>query len=126
MVAWRFWSILHLDLKSQILDLRFEISGVGEILFWVSLILTALAALLLLPVAVLCAECLAALLPGKRLERSGTPASPRPTVAVLIPAHNEEELLADTLRSLLPQLEFDDRVEGGEDEADPKQNLSDS
>lgn len=37
-------------------------------------------------------------------------ASPRPRVAVLIPAHNEEEVLADTLRSVRAQTMTGDRI----------------
>jgi cellulose synthase/poly-beta-1,6-N-acetylglucosamine synthase-like glycosyltransferase len=74
--------------------------------------LIALAAVVLLPVAVLCAECLAAALPGGRRARgaSGDFVSPRPRVAVLIPAHNEEAGLPETLASIRPQMRAGDRV----------------
>ena len=75
--------------------------------------LLALALLVLLPVAVLCVECLAALLPGRRNARSGASGAngfARPRVAVLIPAHNEELGLPETLRSIQPQLRPGDRV----------------
>jgi exopolysaccharide biosynthesis WecB/TagA/CpsF family protein len=76
-------------------------------LLWVNLILFALAALLLVPVLVLCVECFAALFPT----RKSTPFhGQRPRLAVLIPAHNEECVLGATLTSLLPQLGADDRV----------------
>ena len=34
----------------------------------------------------------------------------RPTVAVLVPAHNEQEVIESTLRTLLPQLQAGDRL----------------
>ncbi len=82
---------------------------------WVNYIFFAVAIVLLVPVAVLCAECLAALLPGRRVRaaiQSQTPAEghPRPAIAVLIPAHNEEAVLKDTLESLVSQLRNGDRV----------------
>ena len=87
---------------------------------WVNYIFLALAIVLLVPVVVLCAECLAALLPSRRIRSAGLPPSegaqspgtvlPRPAIAVLIPAHNEEAVLHDTLESLIPQLRNGDRV----------------
>ena len=50
----------------------------------------ALTGLVLLPLVIFCAECLAALLP---LRRSSASSSTRPSTVVLIPAHNEEILL---------------------------------
>jgi cellulose synthase/poly-beta-1,6-N-acetylglucosamine synthase-like glycosyltransferase len=67
------------------------------------IILVALA--LLTPLAVLGVECLAALLPARR-----SPDGPRPLVAVLVPAHDEEAGLPATLSSLLGQLESGDRL----------------
>ncbi len=90
---------------------------------WVNIIFVALAALLLVPVTVLCAECLAALLPGRRCRATPGEASCkgaalsaeglgtyRPGVVILIPAHNEESVLAETLQSLMPQLSPGDEV----------------
>jgi cellulose synthase/poly-beta-1,6-N-acetylglucosamine synthase-like glycosyltransferase len=63
------------------------------------------AGVLLLPAGVFCAQCLAALLP----RRSGrSDATPRPKVAVLTPAHNEQATLAATLHALRPQLGAED------------------
>jgi cellulose synthase/poly-beta-1,6-N-acetylglucosamine synthase-like glycosyltransferase len=72
-------------------------------------LLGATAVLLSTPLAVLSAECLAALLPRRR---DAVPAQDpaRPPVAVLIPAHNEELTLAETLRSIQPQLRPGDRL----------------
>jgi exopolysaccharide biosynthesis WecB/TagA/CpsF family protein len=79
-------------------------------LLWVNSILIVLAVGLLLPVLVLCAECLAALLPARRMR---TASGKRPAdlrVAVLIPAHNEEAVLATTLSGLTPQLREGDQI----------------
>lgn len=78
-----------------------------QALQWVNIVIFAVTALLLVPVAVLCAECLAALLPGRK-QRSSQDA--REPLAVLIPAHNEEQVLGATLASLVPQLKPGDRV----------------
>ena len=79
---------------------------------WINLFLIAGAAVLLLPVAVFCVECLAALLPGCRQTpgTNGQSAPPRPSLAVLIPAHNEQAVLGATLQSLAPQLKSGDRL----------------
>src|SRR5687768_11031166 len=79
---------------------------------WINLFLIAGAAVLLLPVAVFCVECLAALLPGRRQARgtNGAAEPPRPSLAVLIPAHNEQAVLGATLQSLVPQLNPGDRL----------------
>lgn len=64
---------------------------------------------LVAPAAVFCAQCLAALLPRSRRATSAQPSDPiasaaRPPVAVLMPAHNEQETLPATLEALRPQL----------------------
>jgi len=70
-------------------------------------ILSVFAALFLVPVAVLTVEVLAAVLGRKVVfATSGTPT----TVAILIPAHNEEGGIAATLRSIVPQLRDVDRL----------------
>ncbi|MBW4682319.1 MAG: glycosyltransferase family 2 protein [Microcoleus vaginatus WJT46-NPBG5] len=63
---------------------------------------------LLVPVAVLFIECCAALLPA-RLE-SNSREIPRPSIAVLIPAHNEAAGIGTTLKTILPQLTEHDRL----------------
>jgi len=68
---------------------------------WVNIVIFAVSALLLVPVTVFCAECLAALLPRRKKPGCG---SDRPRLAILIPAHNEEKVLRDTLASLIPQI----------------------
>jgi cellulose synthase/poly-beta-1,6-N-acetylglucosamine synthase-like glycosyltransferase len=81
-------------------------------LHWINLCLSVLAFLLAVPVVVVCVECLAALLLERRRPQTGSAHSTflRPPVAVLIPAHNEQAMLGQTLRALLPQLQGDDCV----------------
>src|SRR5947208_1536526 len=81
-------------------------------LHWINLCLSVLAFLLAVPVVVVCVECLAALLLVRRRPQTGSAHSApvRPAVAVLIPAHNEQTMLGQTLRALLPQLQADDCV----------------
>jgi cellulose synthase/poly-beta-1,6-N-acetylglucosamine synthase-like glycosyltransferase len=70
-------------------------------------ILSVVAALFLVPIAVLTIEVVAAVC-GRRIvfATSGT----RTPVAILIPAHTEEGGISATLRSIAPQLEEHDRV----------------
>lgn len=82
----------------------------------VNAILLTLGILVLLPIAVFCLECLAALLPRRRSDgcSTATPersvAAPRPRAAVLIPAHNEQAVIEQTLGALIPTLAAGDRV----------------
>ncbi len=68
--------------------------------------LAAAAAVLLVPLAVLCAEMLASLLPARRRE----PLADRPAVAVVLPAHDEAGGLRRTLESISAQLRPGDRL----------------
>ena len=69
--------------------------------------LIVLAVAIAVPVAVLCIEVFAGLLPS-RIERA--PSGRRPRVAILIPAHDEEVSIALTLRAVGRQLEPGDRL----------------
>jgi cellulose synthase/poly-beta-1,6-N-acetylglucosamine synthase-like glycosyltransferase len=73
-----------------------------NILLWV------VAGALLVPVAIVCAEVLAALLP--QLKRRPDAASPRPRIGIVIPAHDEGTVIARTLASIKPQLIAGDRL----------------
>ena len=75
---------------------------------FIDAILFAIALILLIPIAVLFLECTAALLsnPNKTSETK----SPRPKIAVLIPAYNEAAGIAATISTILPQLTPDDRL----------------
>ncbi len=74
-------------------------------------LLVAVAALVLVPVAVLFGEILLGVTRSRGGSRDGCGAhGERPSLAVLIPAHNEAPILAPTLRSILPQLRPHDRL----------------
>lgn len=60
------------------------------------------------PIAVLLVECLAALWPPRRAETPASAASRR--IAVLIPAHNEEASIAETVRAIRSQVLPEDAV----------------
>ena len=71
--------------------------------------LVALAIMLALPVSVLLVQVLAAItLPKSKytLQLSST----RPSVAILIPAHNESVVIAKTIQTILPQLSAQDQL----------------
>jgi len=70
-------------------------------------ILAVLSLAVLVPVSVLCVQVAAALFAPRR---ELPPAGPRPSVAILMPAHDEEAVIAQTLRSLTPQLASKDRL----------------
>ncbi|PSB30574.1 glycosyltransferase family 2 protein [Stenomitos frigidus] len=70
--------------------------------------LLAIAIVLLIPIIVLWVECFAAVLP-ERQRLKETP-SERPTIAVLVPAHDEAAGIDVTLKTLLPQLTKQDRL----------------
>jgi hypothetical protein len=72
-------------------------------------LLTVLAILLLAPLTVLTVEFLAALLPMAKHRRQASN-DPRPSCAVLIPAHDEVTVLDATLSAIWPQLEPGDRL----------------
>ncbi|MEO6435317.1 MAG: glycosyltransferase family 2 protein, partial [Tepidisphaeraceae bacterium] len=65
-----------------------------------TIVLWAVAVALLVPAAVFCVEILASLLPRRRFAST----SARPRVAVLTPAHNEQNILGPTLGALKKQL----------------------
>ena len=74
----------------------------------VNLILIIIAAIILVPVLVFSFECLLSVLLVRRKRPVSNNAQPH--VAVLIPAHNEQFVIEETLRTLLPTLQPDDRV----------------
>ena len=77
-------------------------------MFFISSILVILAVLLWIPSMVLAVECFLALLARKKQPISRS--IHRPRIAILIPAHNEEQGIAATLEPLLPQLTETDRL----------------
>ncbi|WP_017719098.1 glycosyltransferase family 2 protein [Kamptonema formosum] len=74
----------------------------------VDTVLFALALGLLVPSAVLFAECAAALLPAAGVQSDS--AKEKPRVAVLVPAHNEEAAIRKTVETLQPELKAGDRL----------------
>ncbi|MBA4017138.1 MAG: hypothetical protein C0483_08200 [Pirellula sp.] len=72
---------------------------------WLSPLLLSIACLTAAPIVVVLLECAAALLPRRSAARGA-----RPRVDVLVPAHNEERVLAATLRSVQAQLRPGDRI----------------
>jgi len=71
------------------------------------ILLGSLAAVLLVPVSVLFVQVMMAL-PAYRPREM--PTGRRPTLAILIPAHDEANVIASTLRSIAPQLVAGDRL----------------
>jgi cellulose synthase/poly-beta-1,6-N-acetylglucosamine synthase-like glycosyltransferase len=74
-------------------------AGLADVLLWI------VAASILAPLGVVTVECLLAVLPGRRALRQG---GKTPRLAVLVPAHNEEEIIARTLLRLRPKLKAED------------------
>ena len=70
-------------------------------------VLTVLAVIALVPIAVLAMETGASLLPARR---QTSPLQSPVSAVILIPAHDEEAGIARTLRAVLPQLGAQDRV----------------
>lgn len=72
----------------------------------VAFLALVLAIAVALPVVVLTAECLAALLPA----RNAAPTAQAPRLAVLIPAHNEQRDIGDTVATVRRQVRPEDVV----------------
>jgi cellulose synthase/poly-beta-1,6-N-acetylglucosamine synthase-like glycosyltransferase len=72
-----------------------------------AVLLGGAAAMLFLPAAILVAEVLAA---TTYRGRPGVIDGARPSLAVVIPAHDEAAIIGDTLRSIIPQLLKSDRL----------------
>jgi cellulose synthase/poly-beta-1,6-N-acetylglucosamine synthase-like glycosyltransferase len=74
---------------------------------FLQILLGGAALLVLFPVTVLFIEVLLAVTAA---DRAAVAAGDRPRAAVLVPAHNEELVIGDTLRSIMPQLNARDRL----------------
>ncbi|MBD1911528.1 glycosyltransferase family 2 protein [Leptolyngbya sp. FACHB-8] len=70
-------------------------------------LLMAIALLLIIPIGIFVVECLAALLPNPRRNQLSGAA---PSIAVLMPAHDEAAVIDTTLKTLLPHLKSEDRL----------------
>ncbi|MBY0579677.1 MAG: glycosyltransferase family 2 protein [Burkholderiales bacterium] len=71
-------------------------------------LLWAMVILLSMPAAIVALECLVACLPG--FAQKNHFKMPRPSLAVLMPAHNESAVIAETLASVMPQMAEGDRL----------------
>lgn len=76
----------------------------------ISVGLSLLAALVLVPIGMFCLEVLVSLIPTRRKSFSERDCANSPELAVLIPAHNEQLVLGATLARLVPTLGPTDRV----------------
>lgn len=86
---------------------RCELSFVGQAMI-LTILLYATATVVSIPAFTLGVECLLALLPPAR--RRECENEPRPSTAVLVPAHNEELGIAATIASIQEQLGDEDRL----------------
>ena len=75
----------------------------------VNIVLWCIAAALLVPATAFCIQCIAALFPARRSQLRQANAT-RPSIAVLIPAHNEATTIAAAISSIVPQLQGQDRI----------------
>jgi len=71
-------------------------------------ILWLLAAAVLMPLAVFCTECLLSL--PRRSKWSGQAPAQRPRIAVVIPAHDEEQMIGQTVACVAGQLAPEDQL----------------
>lgn len=73
--------------------------------------LLLISSILLIPISVLFTECFAALLPNRKQFKSNTDKDyPRPSIAILVAAHNEEEVIGTTLSTISPQVSNRDKL----------------
>ena len=75
---------------------------------FIDIVLVVIALVLFVPIAVLFLECSATFLPGRSETKDA--GDSRPSVAVLVPAHNEASGIGATLETLLPQVTGQDRL----------------
>src|SRR5512135_2526179 len=76
-------------------------------MIFIDVVLSMVALLLLMPASLLFLQMILASLPAKP---RAVPLGRRPSVAVLMPAHNEALVLEETVRSIIPQLAAGDRL----------------
>ena len=73
-------------------------------------IILCITFILAVPTAVLLLECGVAMLPAGRRREAFQTTGTAPRIAILMPAHNEEAGITDTIANLLPQLSAGDRI----------------
>lgn len=75
------------------------------------IIFLMIASVVILPIVLLAIQIISAAIALKSTRKTTTEAQvPRPTVAIIVPAHNEALGIANTIRSIQPQLSADDRL----------------
>lgn len=84
------------------------LKDVFSIIFIDAIFLTSVFTLI--QVIILFIECISALLPNNTQLKSSQNHIFRPSITVLIPAHNEEKIIGRTLSVLLPQLTVNDQL----------------
>jgi cellulose synthase/poly-beta-1,6-N-acetylglucosamine synthase-like glycosyltransferase len=77
-------------------------------IFFFEIVLIILVLALCVPVAVFCLEVLLSLVPRRRVNLAPLPHDAR--VAVLVPAHDEEAVIGETLETLMPTMPVNGRV----------------
>src|SRR5262245_26602086 len=77
-------------------------------IFILNILLIVFVVTLSLPVIMFCLEIFLAILPCRRTNSS--PLSDHAQLAILIPAHNEQAVIAATLRTLMPTVPVGSRV----------------
>ena len=83
----------------------------AAILTGIEWLLLAASAILLVPLAVLTVQVIAAVWPGRRSDRNAAPNAPsRPSIAVLMPAHDEAIGIAPVIAAVKARLRPDDRL----------------
>ncbi len=70
--------------------------------------ISIVAVTLFIPIIVLSVECFAAILPNIKIGKYDK--TSRPKVTILMPAHNEAQVISQTLKTLLPQLRNEDQL----------------
>ncbi len=78
---------------------------------FINILLWIIPLLLLIPISVFLIECVAAIFPSQpKWSKPSAWNENRPSVAVLIPAHNEEAGILETIRMIQPQMLSQDRL----------------
>jgi len=94
-------------------------SGVDQVMFW-EVLFSILISLVSIPVVILTLEILLASLPQRQDMSDKEIRATRPEIGVLVPAHNEESVIAKTLTQIRVQLNAADRLLVVADNCDDK------
>jgi glycosyltransferase involved in cell wall biosynthesis len=102
--------MMEFSINTTLLSALLSSITVQSLTLMMGLPLTAVAALLLVPIMLLVSECVAAFCRVSTSQLSPTYTEPGNRVAILIPAHNEALEIGITLRSLLTQINPQDHL----------------